>query len=67
MAATIDTRVTQEQKEYCDLMKYEFVRAEDTYFIYKIPQAHICKFLLNFIRWRETKRQNESLSNIKCS
>jgi len=44
--------MNKEQKLFCDFMGYKFVEAKNDYFVYEVPHNHICRFNLNFDRWK---------------
>ena len=49
----INFPVDSEHKKFCDFMGYSFISETDSFFMYKVPHNHICRFLINYENWRQ--------------
>jgi len=44
--------VEEEHKAFCDYMEYNLESEVSGCAIYKIPHNHICRFLINYEKWK---------------
>ena len=44
--------VKPEQQEFCQYMNYKLIKVKNDYLIYEIPANHICRFNLNYDKWK---------------
>ena len=45
--------VSGERKDFCDYMNYELVKKINDDYYYYVPPGHVCRFTINFNRWKE--------------
>jgi len=55
--------VNKEQKEFCDYMGYNFVSKDGERFVYDVPGNHLCRFILNFDRWKKGQFNRDKFLN----
>ena len=44
--------IPESQKGFCDYMGYTFIEKKGDFYIYDVPANHVCRFNLNFDRWK---------------
>jgi len=52
--------VDEEHKIFCDFMEYPVVSDKDGFYVYKVPHNHLCRFLINYERWRQGSFDKEA-------
>jgi len=45
--------VGEEHKSFCDYMEYPLISEKEDFYVYKVPHNHICRFLINYEKWRQ--------------
>jgi len=55
----VEFPVNKDQKVFCDFMGYQFITQKGDHYVYSVPGNHICRFIINFDRWKKGQFDKE--------